>query len=183
MKTVDGRVIPSSDQLLHGFLKRASWAVNSTNELTLIRQSATSPEVAATAGHPVEIDPQNTLNGIDLTSTVLSEAGLEIRMNWSFQDPREIFPWMFLKLTPRGPGETITIARGLCAPEKTSGLHQEIWRVTSSPVIPTGEYQAEAIFLDYAKLLWTGKSGTRDVQSVRVPLGQIKVGPSGPSGN
>jgi hypothetical protein len=190
MKTVDGRVIPSSDRLLHDFLKRSSWAVNSSNELTLFRQSTSAPEVAAldpASARPIEIGPHSTLEGIGLTSLILSQAGLELQMNWSFQDPREFFPWMFLRLTPRGQRTAIIIARGLCAPEKTSGTHRENWRVTPTPRIPAGEYEAEAVFLDYAKLLWAQKSGLQTAQplsnSVRVPLGEIKATFSGAPGD
>src|SRR5213596_698440 len=37
MKTVDGRIIPSSDRLLHDFLKRAVWTSDEQDELTLLR--------------------------------------------------------------------------------------------------------------------------------------------------
>src|SRR6266516_6126844 len=37
MKTVDGRIIPSSDRLLHDFLKRAAWTADEQDELTLLR--------------------------------------------------------------------------------------------------------------------------------------------------
>jgi uncharacterized membrane protein len=190
MKTVDGRVIPSSDRLLHDFLKRTSWATNSSNEMTLLRQQDSTAEVPVsnlTSAAPIEIGPRTTLTGIGRTSDILTEAGLEIQMNWSFQEERDFFPWMFLKLTSREPRPAITIARGLCAIERTRGAHSEKWRVIPHPRIPPGDYSAEAVFLDYAKLLWAEKSGPRNAQpppnSVRVPLGQIKVMPSGSSGN
>src|SRR5205085_2004452 len=67
MRTVDNRVIPSSDQLLHDFLKRSSWTVASSNELALFRNGASAPEtsapIARSAG-PVVIDPHTTLNEI-----------------------------------------------------------------------------------------------------------------------
>src|SRR5213082_20549 len=37
MKTVDGRIIPSSDRLLHDFLKKAAWTADEQDELTLLR--------------------------------------------------------------------------------------------------------------------------------------------------
>jgi uncharacterized membrane protein len=185
MKTVDGRVIPSSDRLLHDFLKRTSWAANSSNELTLLRQGNSTAEVLASnvTSDPIEIGPHTTLNGIGKRGDILAEAGLEIQMNWSFQDERDFFPWMFLKLTPREPRQAITIPRGLCAIERTSGAYLEKWRVTPHPRIPPGDYSAEAVFLDYSKLLWAEKSRQPPPNFVRVPLGEIKVMPSGSSGN
>lgn len=189
MKTVDGRVIPSSDRLLHDFLKRAFWTVNSSNELTLFRQGDSAPEVpdvSAVLSGPIEITPHTKLNGITKTRDILSEAGLEIQMNWSFPAERDFFPWLFLKLTPRGPQPAITIPRGLCAIEKTGGAHEK-WRIIPHPGIPPGDYSVEAVFLDYAKLLWAEKSGVRNAQpplsSVRVPLGELEVMPLESSGN
>src|SRR5207253_11507334 len=37
MKTVDSRIIPSSDRLLHDFLKKAAWTADEQDELTLLR--------------------------------------------------------------------------------------------------------------------------------------------------
>jgi uncharacterized membrane protein len=190
MKTVDGRVIPSSDRLLHDFLRRASWAVNSSDELTLFRQSTLAPEpptLNSDSGSPVAIDARTTLTGISKSGDILSEAGFEIQMKWSLQDQREFFPWMILKLTPRTSREAITISRGLCAIEIPSGLHQERWRVIPDQPTPPGDYSVEAIFLDKAKLLWAEKNGQRDthppVSSIRVSLGEIRVAPSDSSGN
>jgi uncharacterized membrane protein len=181
MKMADGRVVPSSDRLLHDFLRRASWTVTASNELTLYQQGAAtaSPPLSPLFGASMEIGPNTILDGIGLTNRVLSPAGIEIQMSWVFQDPREFFPAMFLRLTPRGRREPITISRGLCAPEKTGGRHQEIWRVNPSPRIPPGDYAVEAVFLDSAKALWADKPGLQSTQpspnTVRVPLGEIKV--------
>ena len=190
MKTVDGRVFPSSDRLLNDFLRRVSWAANSSNALTLLRQGSASAEGLASniSAGPVEIGPRTTLSGIGKTNDTVGETGLEIEMNWSLLDERDFFPWMFLKLTPREPKRpAITIPRGLCAIEKTGGDHAEKWRVTFQPRIPPGDYSAEAIFVDYAKLLWAERSGPPNAQSppnsVRVPLGEIKVLPTGSSRN
>jgi hypothetical protein len=76
MKTVDGRVIPSSDRLLHDFLKRTSWAANSSNEMTLLRQqdsTAEAPVSNLTSAAPIEIGPRTTLTGIGRTSDILTD--------------------------------------------------------------------------------------------------------------
>ncbi|MEY2499384.1 MAG: hypothetical protein QOD12_2940 [Verrucomicrobiota bacterium] len=182
MKTVDGRVIPSSERLLHDFLKRCSWSVNSTDELTLLRQTSSAaepPPATTSAVGATEIDAHTTLTSITKSADVLSAEGLEITTSWSFQPERETFPWMFLKLTPRDHGDAVILSRGLCAPEITSGSHQEKWRITFSRRIPPGEFDAEAFFVDNSKLVWAGKSGLRRNSlpplSVRVSLGQLEV--------
>ena len=49
MKTVDGRVIASSDRLLHDLLAQRLWVVTSTGELTLLRKGKSEAAVAAAA--------------------------------------------------------------------------------------------------------------------------------------
>jgi uncharacterized membrane protein len=177
MKTVDGSVIASSDRLLHDFLKRASWTSTSSNELTLLRQGQPqAPTLTPESASPIAIDPHTTLQQIEETGDALAGAGAEIVMTWTFQEPRELFPWMRLKLTPTSGGSPIIISRGLCSPESGSGAHLERWRLVGSSRLPPGDYGAEAIFFDYAKALWKERSGNlAPVNSLRLPLGQIKV--------
>jgi hypothetical protein len=190
MRTIDNRVIPSSDRLLHEFLKRSSWTVMSLNELALFRNGTPAPEIPASttpSAEPVVIDPHTTLNEIRPSTEVLAGAGLEIAMSWSFQDERETFPWMVLRLTPQGEGRTITISHGLCSPERSGGEHVERWRVTSTPDLPPGDYNAEAVFVDYARVLWAEKAQDPEHRAAaslaRVPLGPITVARPESSGN
>ena len=190
MRTINDRVIPSSDRLLHDFLKRASWTVTSSNELTLFRNGPSPPEDPARitrAAGPVVIDPNTTLNEIGTTTDIPADAGLEIAMNWTFRDQREVFPWMLLRLTPQEGGQTITISHGLCSPERQGGDHVEKWRVTSQSRLPPGDYNAEAVFVDQARVLWAEKSNDRDRRAAailaRVALGNIRVVRRDSSGN
>ena len=70
-------------------------------------------------------------------------------MVWNFQDERVVFPWLVLALVSEQTGERVTITRGLCAPESRAGLYEEIWRITSPDRLPTGDYSAEAFFVDH----------------------------------
>jgi uncharacterized membrane protein len=177
MKTVDGTLIASSDRLLHDFLTRASWTAISSNELTLLRQG--QPEAPAPPPDspvPIEIGSHTTLLRIEKSGDVVGAEGTEIVMTWTFQEPREFFPWMRLKLTPLSGAPPVVISRGLCSPECGSGEHVERWQIVRSSRLAPGDYTAEASFVDYAKALW--KERTNDsspVDSVRVPMGQIKV--------
>jgi len=192
METVDGRVIPSSDQLLHEFLERCSWTVRASDELTLLRQEKSAGELPSStpsSGGIVEIATGTALTGITKSADELTEQGLEIKMSWNFQEPREVFPWMFLKLTPRDHLNGIIISRGLCAPEATNGPYQENWRITFSRQIPEGDYGVEVFFVDNARRVWAAKSGQPDPQAPLlappVPLGELRVAPgkSKPSRN
>ncbi|HEX7517157.1 MAG TPA: DUF2079 domain-containing protein [Chthoniobacterales bacterium] len=192
MKTVDGRVIPSSDRLLHEFLQRSSWTVRASDELTLLRQGKSAVELpppTPSSSGIVEIVTGTALTGITKSADELTEQGIEIKTSWNFQEPREVFPWMFLKLTSRDHRNEISISRGLCAPEATNGLYQENWRITPSKQIPEGDYGVEVFFVDNAKRVWAAKSGQPDAQapllSPPVPLGELRVAPgkSKPSRN
>jgi uncharacterized membrane protein len=184
MKTADGRVIPSSDRLLHEFLRRSSWTVRASDELTLLQQTKTageSPPSTASSGGRVEITAGTTLTAITKSSDELTGQGLEIQMNWDFQEPREVFPWIFLRLTPRDQRSGIIITRGLCAPEATNGPYSENWHLSASNQIPEGDYAVEVFFVDNAKRVWATKSGRLDARtpllSAPVPLGELRVAP------
>jgi uncharacterized membrane protein len=187
MKTVGGKVIASSDQLLHEFLRRASWATSTSDELTLLRQVKTPPTVSPeTIPTPVfQIGTTTVLSSITKSGDELAGEAVELRMNWSFQEPRDLFPWMFLKLTSRDQGKVIVIPKGLCAPEVTAGHHQESWRLTSSR-IPPGRYSLEALFVDNPKRVWGAKTGGRatptPLLAPAVPLGDLNVRPGNSSG-
>ncbi|HMG03924.1 MAG TPA: DUF2079 domain-containing protein [Chthoniobacterales bacterium] len=181
MKTVDGRVIPSSDRLLHEFLRRASWAASSSNELTLLQQEKTSPPSPPTypASSPIQVGAGSELINITKSRDQLTNEGIEIKTNWTFQDSREVIPWMFLKLTPRSHEIAIVVTKGLCAPEAVDGSYQESWHITPSERIPQGDYAVEAFFVDNSSRVWAAKSGQRDAPAPLlappVPLGELKV--------
>jgi uncharacterized membrane protein len=182
MKTVDGRVVPASEKLLHEFLRGRSWSVNSANELTLLRQTTPVPD-SIQSGGPVETLKANETAAALLACTksanVLSAGGLEITTSWNFRTPRDVFPWLFLKLTPRNPGKPVILSRGLCSPESSGPVTAEIWRITPSQRIAAGQYTVEALFVDNSKRLWLQRSGRSDqsafLTSSPVSLGELTV--------
>jgi hypothetical protein len=122
-----------------------------------------------------------TLTGITKSSDELTSEGIELKTSWTFHEPREVFPWLFLKLTPLDHRKTIIISRGLCAPEATSGPHEETWHLSAAEGIPEGNYGVEAFFVDNSKRVWAAKSGQPDTQAILlsppVPLGELRVAP------
>lgn len=182
MKTVDGRVVPSSEKLLHEFLSRRSWSVNSSNELTLLRQTRAGPD-SAPSSRTVETLPANeaaaTLLACTKSADVLSAVGLEITTSWNFPTPRDVFPWLFLKLTPRSPGKPVILSRGLCSPESSGPVTTETWRLTPTQRLAPGQYTVEALFLDNSKRLWQERSGKTNESALLtvspVSLGELTV--------
>jgi uncharacterized membrane protein len=184
MRTIEGHVVPSSDRLLHEFLKQRTWTVHSSDELTLLRQGKPEGELSPatpSSGEIVEIATGSVLTSITKSGNELTEQGIEIKMTWTIQESREVFPWMFLKLTPRDRRNGIIIPRGLCAPEATNGPYQESWWITRSRQIPEGDYGVEVCFVDNTKRVWAAKSGPPDAQvpllSPPIPLGELRVPP------
>ena len=98
-------------------------------------------------------------------------------MDWIFQEPRDVFPWLFLKLTSDDARNGIILSKGLCAPEATSGSYREDWRITPSTQIPPGNYRVEAFFVDNARRAWAAKSGQVDAALLcpPIPLGNLRV--------
>jgi uncharacterized membrane protein len=182
MKTVDGRVVPSSEELLHEFLRGRSWSINSLNELTLLRQTAPAPESTQSNG-TVETLPANetgaTLLSCTKSADVLAAGGIEITTSWHFRMPRDVFPWLFLKLTPRNQGNPVVLSRGLCSPESNGPIATDIWRLAPSHHIPPGRYMVDALFVDNSKRLWLERMATTGQSALLTPapvsLGELKV--------
>jgi hypothetical protein len=181
MKTVDGRIIPSSDRLLHDFLSRSSWQAHSSDELTLLRRSDRLEATEAPVGRDgIQMGNQTFLTNITRSGEVVSSATpLEININWSFPRERDVFPWMFLKLVREGNPTSVTFVKGLCAPEAGAGSYQEKWRFTCFDRLATGDYVMEAIFVDNSKRAWSQVRGQVDPESPTlsnpIPLGHLKV--------
>jgi Predicted membrane protein (DUF2079) len=181
MKTIDGRIIPSSDRLLHDLLARRSWIVTSIDELTLLRKG--DREVSSSQqdlGPIIEIGPQTQLLNIGKSGNSLSkEQTLKIKMMWNFKAERHVFPWLVLALVSHQTGERTMITRGLCAPEARWGLYEETWHVVFPSRLPTGDYSAEALFVDHQSGAW---SEARDGDKSRwtfltspVSIGNVRV--------
>jgi hypothetical protein len=182
MKTVDDRLVPSSEKLLHEFLGRRSWSVKSSNELTLLQQTGAEPDTTSSSGPAETLPPNGTaaaLLACAKSGDILSAGGLEVTTSWKFRTPRDVFPWLFLKLTPRRPGKPVILSRGLCSPESSGPVTTEIWRITPTRRIAPGQYTVEGFFVDNSRRLWLDKAGKSDQPSLLtatpVSLGELTV--------
>ena len=182
VKMTDGRIIPSSDQRLHDFLRTRSWTAYSCDALTLLHQQdpVTLTQLPFPRSYLAEVGPGNQLVSVVKQADLFSEDGnLDIRMTWDFGEKREVFPWMFLRLIRQGDGKHILLTRGLCGPEAPAGSYEETWHVTSGRELPVGAYSLEAIFVDNTKRIWQEMTGTGNPQSTLlsppISLGLIKI--------
>ena len=191
MNTTDGRIIPSSDQGLHDFLRTRFWISYSSDALTLLHQYGrplapqSSPLIHS---YLADVGPGNRLVSITKQADGSSADGnLNIRMTWDFEDRRDVFPWMFLRLTRQSDGKHILLTRGLCGPEAPAGPYEETWHITSPSDLPGADYSLEAIFVDNTKRVWkemagTGTPGSSRLLSPPISLGRIKIPTKGNDG-
>jgi hypothetical protein len=180
MKTADGRIIPSSDRLLHDFLKRDLWKADCRDELTLYRKSPMGGGDHLPGNMSIfQIGKHTELITIGKGGeTLANNQSLEIYIEWSFHGERDVFPWMLLRLT-NDKNEERFLTKGLCAPQAVEGIFRDDWSITSTRGLPAGDYVADAIFLDNSKRAWYEATGGGGVQATLltrpIPLGQIKV--------
>ena len=182
MKTVDGRIVPSSDRLLHDFLKRTTWTAESQDELTLLRNtegattSLTSKE-SFSDEPPVFAIGATQLVAIETGNKTISRPQLfEIHLRWKFQGERDVFPWMLLRLSC--DQKSTLFVKGLCAAEVGEGTHLENWTITTTG-LSAGDYVLEAIFLDNSKQAWSETISRGQSSNLLAPpfaLGHLKVG-------
>jgi hypothetical protein len=184
MKTVEGRIIPSSDRLLHDFLKGAVWTADEQDELTLLQNLGSRKTPVGEQSSP---DDESGLFSIGATRLIsIATAGevvsrsrpLEVQLRWKFQGERDVFPWMLLRLS-REKARVALLVKGLCAPEATEGIYTETWRVVTAEHLLPGDYSLEALFVDNSKRAWfetnRGGGGESTFLSAPVSLGHIKV--------
>jgi uncharacterized membrane protein len=184
MQTQDGRVIPSSDRLLHQFLRQATWKTESLNSVTLftranpVKQPPAEPQQAVAA----EIDAHTRLVSITASGDSFShESPLTVRMVWNFRGEREIFPWLILKMEAVDGSETKLITKGLCAADSRDdgSNHEENWRVVPPPGMRPGVYKTTAIFVDNTARAWKHEaSGAASPGFVLelIDLGKVRAG-------
>ena len=182
MKTVDGRVIPSSDRLLHEFLMQARWKVQSINQLTLLEKANSAAEQLPIDSYSNErtipIGKGSTLIGISRLEADSTTGSFAITTHWNFNNQRDAFPWMFLRLSPRSRGKPITLSRGLCGPEISSGEYVDNWQVILPGSMRGETYDVEVSFVDNTKRLWrsnASQSAGMSLLAPPIPLGELLI--------
>jgi len=186
MKTVDGRIIPSSDRLLHEFLEGAVWIADEQDELTLLRNLGSRRAPVGEQSSPADdgsgvfsIDGTRLISIATTSEVVTRSRPLEVRLRWKIQGERNVFPWMLLRLSRDEKAKVALFVKGLCAPEATEGVYTETWRVLTAERLPPGDYSLEALFVDNSKRAWSdmmgGGGGESTLLSAPVSLGHIKV--------
>lgn len=146
------RIVPSSDRLLHDYLRQASWRVQSKNSLTVLRRGE-PPGGFTPIDQPVKIDDESKMAGIQVTKRL--PGALQLRLQWEFLGERKRFPWLMLVLSD---GQHLyPLLKGACALEAGDGKYVEEWSVVYPPWMKPGYYAFFAQFYDGNEAAWQKK--------------------------
>ena len=161
--------------------------VDSLDELVLLKRGAPqSPPEPTGEGEALQIGQHTELESIRKSTSSISTGDLlVIELIWLFKSEREVIPWMFLEVTPKGGGLAAVISKGLCAPEAATGRYKETWHVDLAGQLQNGDYSLEIMFADNGSRALSMANGTpippSAILSGRISLGDITVASGGRS--
>ncbi len=167
MRMGDGRLVPSSERLLHEQMRQTTWVADLRNAVAIYRRGIQA-SVAVNEPAGLEIAPGTQLIS---AKAALVEGGLEVQLNWRFSGERSVFPWMELAVFSADGRPLRRIVKGLSAPDAVAeaGLSAETWHCTE---LDPGRYRLRADFVDHSHRLWSGGGGLASID-----LGVIEIPP------
>ena len=168
------RYVPSSDRLLHEFLRQQSWHVQSRNELAVFTRGEPMPAFAPDTP-PVPFDEQTTLLNMQIPK--MWPGGMQFHFAWEFGPDRENFPWLMLVLSDGR--QLYTFTKGACAPAAGAGRSYEDWLISFPSWLPAGNYEMFALFFDASEAAWSKKLPPHDMTFAlkNIELGHHQIRP------
>lgn len=178
MRTGDGRVIPSSANLLHGFLASSDWAVTAREEVIVLRRGSEpfSSDLSGTEDdHSGEtlISPGYRLDGVTVAES--GNGRLALRVGGSVDAGRTVHPWMEAVFVDHDGVARARRVRGWLAIGKAEGSFEEEWEFSLPVDLPPGEYRVMAVFRDLD--LELGGKGYLESVLASIPCLDVRVGP------
>lgn len=175
------RFVPSSDRLLHEYLRQQRWLVRQQNEFAVLQRGEPSPPFEPNTP-PVPFDAQTTL--LNLQIPLIRPGWMRFRLAWEFAEDRQRFPWMMLVLSDGR--HLYPLLKGACVPEAGAGRYYEEWIAAFPSSLPAAHYEMFALFFDATEAAWSKKQPPQDMTYVwkKIELGvyQITPGDMGPAG-
>lgn len=169
-KLSDGRVIPSSDMLLHAFLSRAEWRPLSRNGFSVYLKNESTPAHKRTATGR-RLDDQNSLVAIDPLPPLPDDSML-FSFTWDVAKGRTWLPWASLYLR-NADGNDYAIGKGPVLPGRENGRFSEAWSVRPPPGTPPGKYRG--ILLIYDSFEFDLPPGTPHFERRTFDLGEFEL--------
>jgi uncharacterized membrane protein len=145
MRTTGGKVIPSSDLLLHQFMNQTDWRRFARNELTIFLKNATPPKQPP-GGEGRKLDEFHSLIAFQEMPPLQGDAML-FSLHWELKPQRQSLLAASLYLEGEG-GRHFWIRKGFVAPGFESGLFTETWAIRTPPSVPPGKYHASLLIHD-----------------------------------
>lgn len=168
------RFVPSSDRLLHEYLRQRTWRVQARNELAVLSRGEPLPPFVPNTP-PVPFDEQTTL--LNLQIPMVRPGAMQFRFAWNFGPERMRFPWLMLVLSD---GRNLyPFLKGACAPEAASGRYFEDWLLAFPAWLPAGNYEMFALFFDANEAAWNKKWPPEQMTFVlkKIDLGHHQITP------
>jgi uncharacterized membrane protein len=175
-----GGSVPSSDRLLHDYLRPVPWRATAKNSMTVLRRGEPLAGFAV-QDQPVKIDAETTLTGVQVSKGF--PGAVQLRMAWEFSGERRKFPWLMLVLSD---GKHLyPFLKGACAPEAGDGKYFEEWTVVFPSWMQPGGYTFFAQFYDGNEAAWQKKLPPNDpaylLTLIELGSWEIKPGDFGPT--
>ncbi len=169
------RDIPSSDRLLHEFLRPHRWHVESYNAVALYQRGEPLPAFVPTTP-PVPFDEQTTLLNLQIPQA--QPRSIRLRFAWHFGPDRERFPWLMLVMSDGR--QLFPLIKGACAPEAGAGDYFEDWFVTLPASMPPGIYDLFTLFYDGNTAAWQKQMPPHDMAHVwkKIEVGRHVIRPT-----
>jgi hypothetical protein len=145
MKTVTGEIVPSSDELMHRWLKDSGLSPASVRNSCAHFHRVQTSGSALSAGTSRRLDEKTQLVSI-VPGVTAGDDLLRWNITWEFAADRTFIPWM--KLWLRGAnGDNHFILKGAAFPGAELGQFVETWTV-QRPNIAPGKYTGVLMIFD-----------------------------------
>jgi hypothetical protein len=172
MRTADGRVVASSDRLLHDYLGQASWSMRSVNTLHLFLRGFPASTFSFDST-PLAVAPGMELLAVEHFDHA---DGVEFHFAWHFTEMRQRFPWV-LVVASDGTHE-YPRWMGACAIDAREGTAIEVWRAKFLPKLPMSQMRFRLIVYEHGVAAWQNEMPPANSRHV---FRDIMLGPPRPS--
>ena len=171
MRTVDGRIIPPSDLLLHQFMSQAAWRTVARNEFAIFLKGAPPSPAQMFPGAGRQLDDHTALIACEGMPPLPGDAML-FAMSWELKAKRESLLSASLYLIAEN-GKQFPIGKGPIAPGVESGRFTEAWAVRPPHSVPPGKYRG--VLLIHDPLEFSSSSERHRFKRVTFDVGEFNL--------
>ena len=146
MATIDNRMIPASDVLLHQFMRQAEWHTVARNEFAIYLKGAPPASAQKFGGAGRRLDDHISLIACEGMPPLPGDSML-FAMGWELKANRRALLSASLYLVAEN-GDPFPIGKGPIAPGVESGRYTEAWAVRPPRSVPPGKYRGLLLIYD-----------------------------------